>query len=201
MFHTQEEQFSVAWMRLWISGYHLGLPLAIVHWKATVWKNSNFYWNLKKLDVVMCVPHTQTWLLVRLWRVLPRDSIYITAYVPPIWTIKWNIFGSRQVFYISNYQLVSRTQQFVPYPTVCLWSLYTEQSINYFGQKLTFFFKFNKFQPLKFLFPDFLVLYEQLLSSVPYTTVCPIPNGMFMIFVYWTIHQLLWSKIDFFLQI
>ena len=27
--------------------------------------------------------------------------------------------------------------------------LYTEQSINHFGQKLTFFFKFNKFQPLK----------------------------------------------------
>ena len=37
----------------------------------------------------------------------------------------------------------------VPYATVCLWSLYTEQSINYSGQKLTSFFKFNKFQPLK----------------------------------------------------
>ena len=33
---------------------------------------------------------------------------------------------------------------------VCLCSLYTEQSINYFGYKLTFFFKSNKFQPLKF---------------------------------------------------
>ena len=44
------------------------------------------------------------------------------------------------------------------------------------------------------------VLYEQLLSSVPYARLCPIRNGMFMIFVYWTIHQLLWSKMDFFLQ-
>ena len=45
------------------------------------------------------------------------------------------------------------------------------------------------------------VLYEQLLSSVPYTTLYPICNCMFMVFVYWTIHQLLWSKTDFFLQI
>ena len=28
------------------------------------------------------------------------------------------------------------------------------------------------------------VLYEQLLSSVPYTTLCPIHNDMFMFFVY-----------------
>ena len=45
------------------------------------------------------------------------------------------------------------------------------------------------------------VLYKQLSSSVPYATVCPIRNGVFMIFEYWTIHQLLLSKIDFFLQI
>ena len=32
---------------------------------------------------------------------------------------------------------------------VCLCSLYTEQSINCFVQKLTFFFIFNKFHPLK----------------------------------------------------
>ena len=44
----------------------------------------------------------------------------------------------------------------VPYATLCLCSLYTEQSINYFGQKLTFFFKFKVFQPLK-LFLDILV--------------------------------------------
>lgn len=37
--------------------------------------------------------------------------------------------------------------------TVCLCSLYNEQSIDYFGQKMTFFIKFNKFKPLKsFLF-------------------------------------------------
>ena len=28
------------------------------------------------------------------------------------------------------------------------------------------------------------VLYEQLLSSVPYAELCPIRNGMFMFFVY-----------------
>ena len=44
-------------------------------------------------------------------------------------------------------------------------------------------------------------LYEQLLSSVPYATLCPIRNGMFIFFVYCTIHQSIWSKIDFFLQI
>ena len=37
----------------------------------------------------------------------------------------------------------------VPYATVCLYSLYTEQFINYVGWKLTSFFKFNKFQSLK----------------------------------------------------
>ena len=30
------------------------------------------------------------------------------------------------------------------------------------------------------------LLYEQLLSSVPYATLCPIRKGMFIIFVYWT---------------
>ena len=44
------------------------------------------------------------------------------------------------------------------------------------------------------------VLYEQLLSSVPYATLCPICNSVFMFFVYWTIHQLLCSKIDFFFK-
>ena len=45
------------------------------------------------------------------------------------------------------------------------------------------------------------ILYDQLLSSVPYATLCPIHNSMFMFFVYQTIHQLLHSKIYFFLQI
>ena len=35
------------------------------------------------------------------------------------------------------------------------YSLYTEQSINYFAQKSTFFLKFNKCQPLKLFFRDF----------------------------------------------
>ena len=48
----------------------------------------------------------------------------------------------------------------VPYAMVHLRSLYTEQSINYFGQKLTSFFKFYKFQPLNFFFFEILV-YQQ----------------------------------------
>ena len=42
-----------------------------------------------------------------------------------------------------------------PYATLCLCSFYTEQSINYIGQKLTSFFKFSKFQSLKLFFRDF----------------------------------------------
>ena len=49
---------------------------------------------------------------------------------------------------------MSHTQHLVPHATVCLCSLYTEQSFNYFGQKLTFFFKFNKFKSLKLFFRD-----------------------------------------------
>ena len=57
------------------------------------------------------------------------------------------------VLYMSNYLVVSHMQHFAPYATVCLWSLYAEQST--FGQKLLFFFKFNKFKPLKLFFRDF----------------------------------------------
>ena len=42
------------------------------------------------------------------------------------------------------------------------------------------------------------VLYKLLLSSVPYTTLHLIHNSMFIFFVYWIIHQLLWSKTDIF---
>ena len=99
----QHEQFSVAWMRLtWMrmSCYHLGLPLTIVHWKATVWKNSNFYWNLIKLYSTqdgfghVCVQYTM-WLPVSLWRrVLSWDSLL--AYVLPNWSIKWKNIDSRR---------------------------------------------------------------------------------------------------------
>ena len=144
----QHEQFSVAWMRLWVPGYQLGLPLARVYWETTVWKKkSNFYWNLRKLYSIqngcdhVYVPYT-TWLSLNLWRrVLSWDSLPIISYVPPSWSIKWK----------KHWLKAS-------------------------------------------------VLYEQLLSRVPYTTLCSICNSMFMLFVYWTIHQLLCSKIDFSLQ-
>ena len=54
-------------------------------------------------------------------------------------------------------QLISN----VPCATICpirngmLCSLYNDSFINYFGQKLTFFFKFIKFQPQKLFFRDF----------------------------------------------
>ena len=62
---------------------------------------------------------------------------------------------------ISPSQLYEQLLSSVPYATfilfvtVCLYSLYNEQFINYFVQKLTFFFKFNKFQPQKLFFRDF----------------------------------------------
>ena len=54
---------------------------------------------------------------------------------------------------------------------------------------------------IKIFWPKAIVLYEQLLIKVPHATLCPIRNSMIMFFVYGTIHQLLWSKIGFFLQI
>ena len=89
--------------------YHAGWLLAIVHWKATVWKNSNFYWNLIKFYSTqngcgdVCVPYTN-WLPISLWRrVLSRDSLPITTCIPLNWSIKWKIFGSRQKCSMSNY--------------------------------------------------------------------------------------------------
>ena len=52
-------------------------------------------------------------------------------------------------------------QQFVPYTMVCLCYLYAEQTINYFVQKLTFFLKFNKFQPQKLFFRDLVIDLDQ----------------------------------------
>ena len=78
----------------------------------------------------------------------------------------YSICPSQLMYQIKNFwlkanvlyeQLLSSVhmRHVVPYATVCLCSLYTEQSINYFVQKLTFFFKFNKFQPQKLFFRDF----------------------------------------------
>ena len=58
-------------------------------------------------------------------------------------------------FWLKASVLYEQLLSSVPYATVCLCHVYTEQSINYFGQKLTFFFKFDKFQPLKLFFRNF----------------------------------------------
>ena len=55
-------------------------------------------------------------------------------------------------FWLKASVLYEQLLSSIPYATVCLCSLYTEQSINYYVQKLTFFFKFNKFQPQKKFF-------------------------------------------------
>ena len=79
--HMQHEQFSVAWVRLWMSSYHLGLPLVIVRGKATTWKKSNSYWNFIILYSIqngcghVCASYAM-WLPVSLWRwVLWWDSM------------------------------------------------------------------------------------------------------------------------------
>ena len=118
-----------------------------------------YYWNLIKLYSTqnrcghVCVPYTV--LLAVSLRLLSWDSLPITAYVPPNWSIKWKDFGSRQVCCRATIKQCPICDTLVPYAMVRLCSLYTEQSINYFGQKLTSFFKFYKFQPLKFFFWDF----------------------------------------------
>ena len=53
-------------------------------------------------------------------------------------------------FWLKASVLYGQLLSSAPYAALCLCSLHTEQFINYFGQKLTFFFKFNKFQPLNF---------------------------------------------------
>ena len=45
------------------------------------------------------------------------------------------------------------------------------------------------------------VLFKQLLRSVTYAALFFIRKGIFMTFAYWTIHQLLWSEMEFFIQI
>ena len=114
------------------------------------------YWNLIKLYSAqngcghVSIPYT-TWLSVSLWRrVLSWDFLPITTYVPPIWSIKWKKIGSRKVCCMSNKNCpICNT---CPICNSMFISLCTEQSINYFSQKLTFFFKLDKFQPLKKIF-------------------------------------------------
>ena len=54
-----------------------------------------------------------------------------------------------KMFWLQASVLYEQLINSVQFKMACLCSLYTEQSINCFCQKLTFFFKFNKFHPLK----------------------------------------------------
>ena len=56
-----------------------------------------------------------------------------------------------KTFWLKASVLYEQLLSSVLYTTTCP----ATQSINYFGQKLAFFFKFNTFQPLKLFFRDF----------------------------------------------
>ena len=105
-----------------------GLLLAIAHWKTAVWKNTLTSIEMDESAITGCLSHYSIWSL-------------------PTEVSNKKKFGSSVLYE----QLLSS----VPYAMVCFCFLYNEQSINYFGQKLRFFFKFNKFQPLKLFFRDF----------------------------------------------
>ena len=60
-------------------------------------------------------------------------------------------------FWLKASVLYEQLLSSVPYATVCLCSLYTEQSINYFVQKLTFFSDLISFS-LKNYFLEILII-------------------------------------------
>ena len=110
------------------------------------------------MDVVMyvCVPYTVQlpvglWYRVLSWsyRICPSPLKCQTR------------FGSNQVLY--ELLLSSAPFTFVPYATLCsirnsmfMFFIYILNNPTiYFGHKLTFFLKFNKFQSLKLFFRDF----------------------------------------------
>ena len=135
-------------MRLWISGYHLGLPLAIAHWKVTVWK---------KLQ-----------LLLKFYKILFNSKCI------------WSCVCSMHNVTACKLMEMSAVKELPFDYSICLSQL--KHQIKSFWLKAS-------------------MLHEQLLSNVPYATLCPIRNDMFMIFAYWTIRQLVCSKIHFFIQI
>ena len=141
MSHTQQEQFSIAWVRLWISVYHLGLPLAIVHWKATVQlllKSYKILFNLKWMwSCGSSIRNMTACNLMQESAIKGRHTHYSICPSQLKYQMKRFWFKAREQHYM---------QHFVPYATVCLWSLYTEQSINYFGQKWTFSSKLISFR-------------------------------------------------------
>ena len=119
--------------------YHLGLPLAIVHWKATIWKNCSLLKSYIKLYSTqngyghVCVPYT-TWLEAHEGECYHWTSSCYSN-VSLNWSIKYQNFGSRQVCCMSNCEIVSHTQHFVSYTMVCLCFC-----VLLYSQKLTFFF-------------------------------------------------------------
>ena len=123
-------------MRLWMTGYHLGLPLAILQWKATAWKNSHFYWNFVTLYStqngcgLVCVPYVVACKLMEESAIIGLPSYYSICPSQFMYQIK--------KFWLKASVLYEQLLSSVPYATICLRSLNTEQSINYFVPKLTF---------------------------------------------------------------
>ena len=142
-------------MRLWISVYHLGLSVAIVHWKAAVWKK--FWLSLKSYKTLF--NSKWMWSCVCPIRNVTASKLMEKSAIKGL-PSHYSICPSQlkyqmKKFWLKASVLYEQLLSSVPYALVCLWSLYTEKSINYFGQKWTFFFKLNKFQPLKLFFRDF----------------------------------------------
>ena len=63
--------------------------------------------------------------------------------------------SNKKFFGLNASVLYEQLLSSVPYATVYLCSLHTEQSFNYFDQKLTFFSKLNNFQHQKLFSRDF----------------------------------------------
>ena len=117
----QHEQFSVAWMRLWMSGYHLGLAFQCTE-RQQLEKNSNFYWNLLKLYstqnwcVHVFVPYT-IWLPVSWWRrVISRES-----------PSHYSICPSQLKYQMKNFWLKTGVlyEQLCSVPFATLWPIYS----------------------------------------------------------------------------
>ena len=80
-----------------------------------------------------------------------------------------------------------------PIPNVTACKLIKESAIMGLPSIIAYVPQF-KYQ-MKIIWIRASALYEQLLSSAPYTTLCLICNCMIMLFVYLTIQQLFWPKI------
>ena len=98
--------------------YHLGLPLAIVHWKATIWRNCSLLKSYIKLYSTqngyghVCVPYT-TWLEAHEGECYHWTS---SCYSKCFSQLKYQI----SKFWLKTSVLYEQLWNSVPYTTLCL---------------------------------------------------------------------------------